>query len=131
MPWSPEGKDMQLPKKLKFGIVWDDGVVQPHPPVMRALKTAVDALMSAGHKVIDWDASLHEEIQSTLWKMFFLDAGEEVLRVFETGKEGPVDCIDFALRGGPFTPPRAYAIDETWKVGSSQVAPTADANKSS
>ena len=66
MPWKPEGKDMQLPEKLKIGIIWNDGVVEPHPPVMRALKTAYDAFTKAGHEVIEWDTSLHEEVQSVL-----------------------------------------------------------------
>lgn len=116
MPWNPDGKDQQLPKKLRVGIVWDDGVVQPHPPVMRALKTAVEALKSAGHEVLDWDTSLHLEIQSTLWQMFFLDGAKEVVDVFESGNEGPVECINWALQGGPFETPRSYTVEETWKV---------------
>jgi amidase len=57
---------MQLPMKLKIGIIWNDNVVQPHPPIMRALKTAFDALTQAGHEVIEWDTSLHDDVQATL-----------------------------------------------------------------
>ncbi|CAG8978766.1 hypothetical protein HYALB_00012498 [Hymenoscyphus albidus] len=118
MPWNPEGKDMQLPKKLKIGIIWDDGVVQPHPPITRALKTTVDALKSSGHEIIDWDTSLHDDIQSTVWQMFFLDGGKEVFDVFREGNEGPVKCIEFALRGGPYSTPRHYTVEESWKINS-------------
>lgn len=121
MPWNPEGKEQQLPKKLKIGIIWDDGVVQPHPPIMRALETTVEALKKAGHEVINWDTSLHDQIQATVWQMFFLDGGKEVFDVFREGNEGPVKCIEFALRGGPYETPRHYTIEETWKVRKSDL----------
>ena len=132
MPWNHNSKDQQLPKKLKVGVIWDDGVVQPHPPVMRALRTAVEALKSAGHEVVDWDTSLHLEVQSTLWQMFFLDGAKEVVDVFESGNEGPVECIDWALQGGPFGTPRAYTVEETWKVRlrSQEVDPTSNNHRS-
>lgn len=36
---------------LKLGIYWTDNVVTPHPPISRGLRTVVDALKNAGHKV--------------------------------------------------------------------------------
>lgn len=36
-------------KQLCFGIMWDDGLVVPHPPVIRGLEIAKAALMEAGH----------------------------------------------------------------------------------
>ncbi|KFA76043.1 hypothetical protein S40288_00309 [Stachybotrys chartarum IBT 40288] len=36
---------------LKLGILWTDGVVQPHPPVTRGLEMVVNAIKLAGHKV--------------------------------------------------------------------------------
>ena len=42
-------------KPLKVGILWDDGNVEPHPPVRRGLKLLVDAVKNAGHTV--WDVS--------------------------------------------------------------------------
>lgn len=37
-------------KKLCFAILWDDGITVPHPPIVRALKMAQEALISAGHE---------------------------------------------------------------------------------
>jgi hypothetical protein len=31
-------------RRLKVAVMWDDGVVKPHPPVTRALKTVVQGL---------------------------------------------------------------------------------------
>ena len=36
-------------KKLTFGILWNDGLVVPHPPIIRALEMTRDALIAAGH----------------------------------------------------------------------------------
>lgn len=36
---------------LKLGIYWTDGVVGPQPPIIRGLRTVVDTLRGAGHKV--------------------------------------------------------------------------------
>ena len=36
-------------KKLTFGILWNDGVIVPHPPIIRALEMTKNALIAAGH----------------------------------------------------------------------------------
>lgn len=38
-------------RPLKMGVLWSDGMVGPHPPVLRGLHVVVDALRKAGHKV--------------------------------------------------------------------------------
>lgn len=37
-------------KQLCFGIIWNDGQVVPHPPIIRALEITKAALLAAGHK---------------------------------------------------------------------------------
>ncbi|PQE30135.1 general amidase protein [Rutstroemia sp. NJR-2017a WRK4] len=37
--------------RLKFGIMWCDGMIEPHPPVRRGLQMVVDALRNVGHEV--------------------------------------------------------------------------------
>ena len=36
-------------QKLTFGILWNDGLAVPHPPIIRALEMTRDALIAAGH----------------------------------------------------------------------------------
>ncbi|KAH9991619.1 general amidase [Russula compacta] len=43
-------------KKLTFGILWNDGLVVPQPP---------EAVIAAGHDVIDWGPYKHAEIYDT------------------------------------------------------------------
>lgn len=42
--------DHRRGKDLCFAVMWDDGVVIPHPPVKRALEMTQKALIKAGHK---------------------------------------------------------------------------------
>ncbi|KAF8215973.1 general amidase [Mycena galopus ATCC 62051] len=52
-------------EKLCFAIMWDNGAVVPHPPVRRGLEMCRDALLAAGHQVIDWTPYKQEEIVNT------------------------------------------------------------------
>jgi amidase len=61
-------------KELCFGIVWDDKHVQPSPPVLAALELTKQALIKAGHKVIDWEPRYHKEINAVLVSMTSLHA---------------------------------------------------------
>lgn len=55
MPWRQAVVDgVGQPQRLSFAILWDDGVVAPHPPITTALKRVEVALRAAGHEVVDW-----------------------------------------------------------------------------
>jgi amidase len=47
-------RDVEVPKKLYFGLLLDDGIVKPLPPVTRALLRTKAALEAAGHAVIEF-----------------------------------------------------------------------------
>ena len=48
IPW----RGVTLPESLVFGVVMDDGVVRPLPPIARALHETKAALEARGHKVV-------------------------------------------------------------------------------
>jgi amidase len=57
IPWRPEMEKLEFIKdkdgkkrKPVFGIMAWDGVVMPHPPMRRAFKTTVDAMVKAGYE---------------------------------------------------------------------------------
>lgn len=63
-PWKEE-KVFQT-RKLKVAVLWDDGVVKPHPPVTRALKQVVQKLKQIGNvEVVDWKPYKHD----TAWEI--------------------------------------------------------------
>lgn len=50
----------QLEKKLSIGILKFDGVVMPHPPILKALDDAVDKLKAAGHEIVEYKPYQHQ-----------------------------------------------------------------------
>lgn len=52
IPWRKELAAPPTNSKLRLGVVFDDGVVKPQPPVARAMRETVDALRAAGHEGI-------------------------------------------------------------------------------
>ncbi|KAF9261689.1 general amidase [Marasmius fiardii PR-910] len=62
---------------LCFAIMWDNGVVKPHPPLRRAMMMTKEALEAAGHKVIDWVPHRHLEIYKNSETIFVADGGED------------------------------------------------------
>jgi Asp-tRNA(Asn)/Glu-tRNA(Gln) amidotransferase A subunit family amidase len=57
LPW----RKMSPKSQLKIGVIWNDGIVRPTPPVSRALRDTVEKLRAAGHEVIDWEPIGHKE----------------------------------------------------------------------
>ncbi|KAJ3483900.1 hypothetical protein NLG97_g7195 [Lecanicillium saksenae] len=75
LPW----KSIELPKKLKIGVMWDDTLVQPTPPIARALRHTVEKLLLAGHEVVDWRPT--DMLQSlTMISKFFVADGAVAIR---------------------------------------------------
>ncbi|OAA58738.1 acetamidase [Cordyceps fumosorosea ARSEF 2679] len=52
LPW--QHPPPALPAKLRVGVMWDDTLVLPTPPVTRALHQTVARLRGAGHEVVGW-----------------------------------------------------------------------------
>ncbi|OQE36751.1 hypothetical protein PENCOP_c011G08448 [Penicillium coprophilum] len=76
IPWRQDLATPSVGRKLKLGVVFDDGVVKPQPPVTRAMHETVDALRAAGHEVIEWDTSLHIAITNLWTKGILADGGQ-------------------------------------------------------
>ncbi|KAJ5463316.1 Amidasefungi [Penicillium sp. IBT 31633x] len=76
IPWRKELAAPPANRKLRLGVVFDDGVVKPQPPVARAMRETVDALRAAGHEVIEWDTSLHIAASNLWTKGIQADGGQ-------------------------------------------------------
>jgi amidase len=92
VPWRTISKPTH---KLSFGILMTDNVVDPHPPIKRALLETAAKLTAQGHEVFEfnppfdfWEAAL------ITWKLYFQtgaaetkklvsDAGEPLSPVFQ------------------------------------------------
>ncbi|KAB2573462.1 Acetamidase [Lasiodiplodia theobromae] len=82
IPWRQEDEDAVKAKiqakKLTFGVIRTDGMVNPHPPVQRAINEAVEALKARGHEVIEWNPPAHAEAFQILWNTFAADGGKDI-----------------------------------------------------
>lgn len=81
--------------QLCFGVMRTDGVVNPTPPVRRAVEEVVKALGSKGHKVIDWTPPSHKIIGEIGFKSWTFDGGADVRSAFALSGEPMSDQIKF------------------------------------
>lgn len=96
IPW----RDTELPEKLVFGVLKDDGVVKPYPAISRAIDTTIASLKKAGHEVIEWEPLNHERLTAIVGEFFLSDGGKhckeyagltgepffEYMKMYETAK---------------------------------------------
>ncbi|KAJ7170111.1 general amidase [Mycena filopes] len=105
--------------KMCFAIMWDDGVIAPHPPILRGLAMTKKALLAAGHQVIDWKPHKHAEISQTIsgiWKSGALEdyktatapSGEPIISSMGIIPED----VELAFR----TSPKAASAFELWQI---------------
>lgn len=88
--WKLDPKSLPIPwrvverkKKLKLGVMWNDGIVAPTPPVKRALEETVKKLEVAGHEIVEWQPQGHVEGLEILRRMFSADGGKSLRRALE------------------------------------------------
>ncbi|KAH7909595.1 amidase signature domain-containing protein [Hygrophoropsis aurantiaca] len=75
-------------KKLRVGVMMHDGVVMPHPPMLRALRLAKAKLEASSEvEVIDYIPYKHEEGYGIVRAMYFEDGGKTVRGLLEEGGE--------------------------------------------
>lgn len=97
MPWRPYVVPQDRP--LKIGILWHDGMVRPHPPITRALKTVAQQLQTQNIEVVDFEPYLHDEAWAILSTLYYPDGGE-------------ADSEDIKSSGEPWRPLSEWIIRE-------------------
>lgn len=110
-PWTPEVLD----KPLKVAVLWWDGVVMPHPPMMRALKEVSEACKAAGMEVVDWDCSTldHKKAWDITATLYWTDGGEETLGRLAKAGEPVLPLTKFIIEQPTV---RSLNQHETWEV---------------
>ncbi|CAE6486745.1 unnamed protein product [Rhizoctonia solani] len=93
MPWSPVPAEGREGKKLVIGFFTDDGVVAPHPPIVERLLKAREALVAAGHEVIDWAPIDYMEALELSAKLYMLDGGEDIRAALAESGEPPIPQV--------------------------------------
>lgn len=98
------------------GVLWDDGIVKPHPPVLRALRTAVDRLRAAGVNVVDWEPYEHQRGWDIIAPLYFPDGGQRYLDEFAKSGEPALPltqhAFDFAKKSGKIP----LSVHDNWAL---------------
>ncbi|KAI8946705.1 amidase signature domain-containing protein [Xylaria longipes] len=117
LPWREGGEEGEEVKrgKLRVGVIWDDGVVRPHPPVAAALSHVVQKLRESGEvEVVDWECWKHDLAWEIIAKLYFCDGGaEEKAAIAESG-EPWMPLSKWILLDNPHV--QEYTISTLWKA---------------
>lgn len=110
--WTP----YKFTEPLKIAVQWWDGIVQPHPPMTRALKEVAEACRKAGMEIVDWDSvSLdHRKGWEILSSLYWPDGGEEVMGVIEQSGEPVLPLTKFIIEEQPSV--KNMTQHELWQV---------------
>jgi amidase len=95
LPW----RDVKTPKpsKLTIGIVFDDGICKPHPPIVRALKEVEAKLEASGVNVIIWEPHRVYEAIEVAYELLTSDGGYCALDKLGEAGEPTLRLTDFVL----------------------------------
>ncbi|KAJ6559048.1 general amidase [Mycena vulgaris] len=112
--------------QLCFAIMWDNGVVKPHPPLHRAMVMTKKALEAAGHKVIDWVPHRHLEIYKNAETIFAADGGhdyrqqcegvEPLIQTMSPSTDSHENALDEPLVKGLVGEPYHRSAYELWEL---------------
>lgn len=76
IPWKPV--DLQDEgRRLKWGIIWEDGTIPPTPACRRALSLVISALKKQGHEVVDFTPPSIIEGLKIGYQLLFSDGGKQ------------------------------------------------------
>lgn len=115
LPWRVA--ESRLPRKLKVGVLWDDGVVKPHPPVLRALRETVEKLKKAGDvELVEWDPYKHDLAWEIIASLYFPDSAADERRAIAASGEPWRPLSDFIINQNSYVKPEGLSIPELWEA---------------
>lgn len=115
IPWKDQQDLIGKPgsKKLKVAVLWDDGVVKPHPPVTRALKEVVQKLKGVpGVEVVDWKPYKHDEAWAILASLYFADGAKESTSAIDESGEPWRPLAKFIIKENPYV--KDHNVADVW-----------------
>ncbi|KAJ7096609.1 amidase signature domain-containing protein [Mycena belliarum] len=96
LPW--QKVDLQIEgRKLKWGVIWEDGICEPSPACKRALSLVANALKLQGHEVVEFSPPSISDLLTLGYQLVFSDGG--------------VQMRDIGLPGETLNPPLKGTID--------------------
>ncbi|KAJ5108878.1 hypothetical protein N7456_005553 [Penicillium angulare] len=119
-PWDDETSLVPVPwktvapsREMTVAIMWDDGVVRPHPPVVRALKLAKEKLLKAGIKVIDWEPFKHDHGWKIISSLYYPDSAALQRKVIRESGEPVLPLTQWVF---DFSRAQSLTHPEAWEL---------------
>ncbi|KAF2089205.1 putative glutamyl-tRNA amidotransferase subunit A [Saccharata proteae CBS 121410] len=113
--WLAQGKDGK--RKLKVAVMKDDGVVKPHPPVLRAIDEVIEKLKgSEDVEIVEWKPYKHDLAWEIIASLYFCDAGNEEKAAINASGEPFRPLTDFILTNNPHVPKKPYSVEDIWRL---------------
>ncbi|KAI0889517.1 amidase [Annulohypoxylon maeteangense] len=106
-------------KKLRVGVMYNDDVVRPHPPILRALTELVGKLKhSPDIEIVDWSPWKHDLAWSIIASLYFADGGADVRAAIELSGEPWLPLSKFILVDNPRV--KEHTITSLWEAVSAR-----------
>ncbi|ORY59672.1 amidase signature domain-containing protein [Pseudomassariella vexata] len=117
IPWREDVYQEFRAKHLTVGLLVDDGVVRPHPPITRVLMAVVEKLKQAGHDIVEWNADLHPECIQVLDDFYTADGGEDIRIDVTAGGEPFIPHVEALVNKG-----KAISVYQYWQINKRKFA---------
>jgi hypothetical protein len=118
IPW----RKPTLPKKIKVAIMWDDGVVVPHPPITRGLKEVKAAMEKFPDlfEITEWKPLNHKLGWDIIAGLYFMDGGAQDTKAMADSGE-PLDPLtEFIMKENEHV--KDHSVTEVWEVSPIRLA---------
>ncbi|KAI2792890.1 Acetamidase [Penicillium oxalicum] len=96
MPWRSAEEDiikLKIKEGLTLGYYSCDGVVLPHPPILRGIETVVSTLKDHGHQVIPWTPYKHDFGHNLIGNIYASDGNTDVFKDINASGEPAIPNI--------------------------------------
>ncbi|USW48230.1 Putative amidase signature domain-containing protein [Septoria linicola] len=102
-------------RKLRIGVLADDGTVRPHSPILRGMETLVDKLQSHPDvDIVPFPAYRHDEAWRIISSMYFADGGAEEREAISASGEPLLPMSEWILNHSPKK--HALSLPEVWQL---------------
>lgn len=119
IPWKDSSEGTLLRKgpdgrrKLRVSVLADDGVVKPHPPILRGIKTLVSKLKAHPDiEVVEFPPYKHDEAWRIISSLYFADGAAEETEAIDSSGEPWRPLTNFIIKENPNV--KELSIREMW-----------------
>jgi len=121
MPWKDTSTETLIRRdsagrlKLRVGVLADDGVVRPHPPILRGIKTLVEKLkLNPDIEVVNFPPWKHAKAWKIISSLYFADGGSEEAEAIDSSGEPWRPLTNYIIKENPNV--KKLSISEVWSL---------------